>query len=158
MNALANEAEAEVGVARAATRHGIVQVLSTFASRSIEDVAAVGGQCWFQLYVFPTRSITLGLVRRAEAAGCTALVVTVDVPVFGLRTNLDRVGFETPPHIKLAHFVGTEGAKDDELIKSVTTQVDASLTWSDVEWLKNETKMKIVLKVQLFFAKAGKRR
>ncbi len=87
MARLAHES-GELAVARAAQAAGITQVLSSLSTYSIEEVAEVGGNSWFQLYVYRDRSITEHLVARAEEAGFRAIVLTVDVPVTGLRENL----------------------------------------------------------------------
>jgi len=70
--------DGEVAAARAAGAAGTAMVLSTTASSTIEEVAAGSGDLWFQLYVYRDRAVTHDLVRRAEAGGCRALVLTVD--------------------------------------------------------------------------------
>jgi len=79
-----------------------VFILSTIATSSIEEVAeaAPGAIKWFQLYVYFDRSITLGLIRRAEKAGFKALVLTVDTPLFGDRRCDVRNKFALPKHLK----------------------------------------------------------
>jgi isopentenyl diphosphate isomerase/L-lactate dehydrogenase-like FMN-dependent dehydrogenase len=83
--------DAELAVARACAAAGITMVLSTQASTPLEQVAAVGGPRWYQLYWPNVPALAESLVRRAEAAGFTALVVTLDTPVLGWRPrDLDR--------------------------------------------------------------------
>ena len=78
--------EADLALARAATRRGLPYTLSTMATISIEDMAdAVQGRLWFQLYVLRDKAITAQLVERARVAGYEALVVTVDLPAGGKR-------------------------------------------------------------------------
>src|SRR6185436_5301697 len=73
--------EGEVGAARAAKAKGHLQILSTQTSSAVEDVVkARGGPIWYQLYTTDNFEITTRLVKRAEAAGCTAVAVTVDLP------------------------------------------------------------------------------
>ncbi|MCB0035760.1 MAG: alpha-hydroxy-acid oxidizing protein, partial [Anaerolineales bacterium] len=67
--------EGEMGMARAAKEAGVIQILSTMSTYAVDEVAAVGHNLWFQLYVFRERAVTEMLVKRAEAAGCQALVV-----------------------------------------------------------------------------------
>ena len=85
--------EGEKATARAATAAGVLHVLSTAASHTIEDVAeaAPGGRRWFQLYVQRNRSVSRELVRRAEAAGYEAICLTVDLPVLGYRDEVIRL-------------------------------------------------------------------
>lgn len=161
MNRLVNE-DGEVAVARAAAKANVVQTLSTLASRSLEDVAAPGGSLWFQLYIFKERSLTQNLVKRCEKAGYKAIVLTVDVPAFGLRDVVTRAGFKSPPSIKLANFENKKEASD-ELLKgnrndlfsfwidrlftlALSENIDPSLNWNDVAWLKSITHLPIILK------------
>ena len=77
---------AECATAEAAGRAGVVMVAATSSNRSIEEIAAAAtGPLWLQLYLFADRARTLALVRRAEAAGCGAIVLTVDAPRWGLK-------------------------------------------------------------------------
>src|SRR5262249_4629526 len=79
-------AAGECATAHAAGEAETVMVVSTFATRSLEEVAQVAsGPLWFQLYVYSDRAVSAALVRRAEAAGYCALVLTVDVPRLGTR-------------------------------------------------------------------------
>ncbi|HUN13185.1 MAG TPA: alpha-hydroxy acid oxidase, partial [Rhabdaerophilum sp.] len=91
----------ESGLAQAAAAMGAGFVLSTQASCPIETVAEAGEGApqWFQLYFQPERDATLRLVRRAEAAGYRAIVVTVDAPVSGVRNHEMRAGFRLPPDV-----------------------------------------------------------
>jgi isopentenyl diphosphate isomerase/L-lactate dehydrogenase-like FMN-dependent dehydrogenase len=135
-------ADGEVGVARACKRLGVIQTLSTFASKSVEEVCAVGHSVWFQLYVFKDRALSRQLVQRAIRAGVKAFVLTVDVPVFGLRENLDRAKFESPPHVRMANLLDAP----PNLIASLTDLIDPSLSWKDIEWLRAQTSLPIILK------------
>ncbi|MBA3307174.1 MAG: alpha-hydroxy-acid oxidizing protein, partial [Chloroflexi bacterium] len=77
--------EAEVAMARAARSAGAMFCLSTLSSIPLETVAHAAGQRWFQLYVHRDRAVSRDLVARAKAAGYTAIVLTVDLPVAGFR-------------------------------------------------------------------------
>src|SRR6266852_4789025 len=87
--------DAELATARAATSANVLAVFSTISSRSLEEIAqaAPNGPRWFQLYLQPEFSTTQRLVERAEKAGYTALVLTVDAPVFGNRDQTIMGGF-----------------------------------------------------------------
>lgn len=89
--------EADLALARAATRRGLPYTLSTMATISIEQMAdAVQGRLWFQLYVLRDKAITSQLVERAKEAGYEALVVTVDLPAGGKRERDLRNGISIP--------------------------------------------------------------
>src|SRR5882724_4631681 len=97
-NALAHP-EGECAVARAATAAGIVQIVSTAGTYSLEEVAAAApeGIRWFQLYCYRDREVTRWLVERAVAAGYRALCLTVDAPLVGRRERDTRNRFGLPP-------------------------------------------------------------
>src|SRR5262249_56314774 len=89
--------EGELGMARAAREAGIPLTLSMMSSCPLEQVAAVGGTLWQQLYWLRDRGQVTGMIERAEAAGCRALVLTVDVPRLGRRLRRMRNNFALPP-------------------------------------------------------------
>ncbi|KAH7955899.1 hypothetical protein HPB52_004873 [Rhipicephalus sanguineus] len=94
--------EGEAATARAARDAGTLMIVSTIATTSLEDVreAAPDGRRWFQLYVYRDRDVTRALVRRAEQAGYSALVLTVDTPYFGQRLADVRNKLALPPGLK----------------------------------------------------------
>ena len=147
--------DGELAVARATAAAGIVQVLSTMAGHSLEDVAAAsdaaeaaGGARWFQLYCYRDRGITRELVARAEAAGFLALCVTVDVPVLGYRERDARNRFRLPPGVRLANIKQQFEELDSgsALLQYVNDQFDPCLTWESVDWLRSITRLPVVLK------------
>jgi 4-hydroxymandelate oxidase len=107
LHALAHP-EGELATARAAGEAGTLLTLSTVATRSLEEVAAVAtGPLWFQLYVYRgARDLTEGLVHRAERAGYRAILLTVDAPRFGNRERELRAEASLPPDLRFAHFEG----------------------------------------------------
>src|SRR5207244_10821587 len=85
---------------------GTVYVLSTLSNTPVEDVvAAASGPVWFQLYVYRDRAATEGLVRRVEAAGCRALVLTVDAPLLGRRERDVKNRFALPPGLAIENLL-----------------------------------------------------
>lgn len=138
--------EGEMGMARAAKEADVIQILSTMSTYSVDDVASVGHNLWFQLYVFRERAVTEMLVKRAEAAGCQALVVTVDVPMLGLRENLIRANFTTPD-VPFPNFTLPEAeSASQQLLHHASATFDPSLTWKDIEWLASLTTMPLWVK------------
>ncbi|HVF26730.1 MAG TPA: alpha-hydroxy acid oxidase, partial [Pyrinomonadaceae bacterium] len=90
--------EGEIATARGAGAAGAVYVVSSYTTTPIEEVARAATQpLWFQLYVQPDRGFTKDVAQRAEAAGCKALCVTVDLASIGVRNRHQRAGFELPP-------------------------------------------------------------
>jgi 4-hydroxymandelate oxidase len=145
--------EGELASVRAAGDAGAVFVLSTMSNTAVEDVvAAASGPVWFQLYVYRDRAATEALVRRVEAAGCRALVLTVDAPLIGRRERDVRNRFTLPPGLAMAnlHAAGyarlAPAADDSALTAYVADLLDPSLTWDTVGWLRSITTLPVVLK------------
>lgn len=86
--------EGELGLARAASAAGTIQVVSSASGYTLEEIAGVGGPLWFQLYKFGSRSTMESLVERAQSAGYRAMVVTIDTMVGGRRERDYRNGFQ----------------------------------------------------------------
>jgi 4-hydroxymandelate oxidase len=125
------EAETAAGAARA----GSLMVVSTRASVPIEEVAAAAGPgaWWQQVYVLRDRGWTEELVLRAAAAGCAALVVTVDAPFLGRKRRDERNGFQVPDD--------ASGRRDAEGARQ-----DPALTFDDLAWLGGLTELPLVVK------------
>ncbi|WP_318204979.1 alpha-hydroxy acid oxidase [Streptomyces sp. SCL15-4] len=146
--------EGEVATARAAGETGTLLTVSMFASRTLEDIAAAAtGPLWLQLYWLRRREPMLALVRRAEDAGYRALVLTVDAPRVAHRPRDARNGFAVPediravnldPSLMSASHTGAPGAS--AIARHSREQFDASLTWSDLAWLRERTPLPLVLK------------
>ncbi|MBZ0303500.1 MAG: alpha-hydroxy-acid oxidizing protein, partial [Anaerolineae bacterium] len=143
--------DAEIAIARAAD--GLPVTLSTLSSTSIEDMAAAArSPLWFQLYVYRDRTITEKLVRRAESAGYKALVVTVDVQVAGNRERDRRNQFKVPEGITLKNLTDfaldhvADKVDDSSIAAYASSQIDPSLTWRDIDWLRSVTTLPILLK------------
>jgi 4-hydroxymandelate oxidase len=86
-------ADGEVATARAVAAARTIMCLSSYATASPAEVAATGGGLWYQLYLFEDRGFTNALVDQAYELGFSALVVTVDAPLFGRRERELRTGF-----------------------------------------------------------------
>ena len=128
--------------------------LSTLASCTIEDVAAAAdGPKWFQLYCYTDRAVTERLVKRAEAAGYSALCLTVDVPRLGRRERDLTHSLEFPDDVLPVNFEGEVDItsipldqRGSALSAYAATLLAASLTWDDVDWLRSLTSMPLILK------------
>jgi 4-hydroxymandelate oxidase len=137
--------EGELAAARAAARAGVVYCLSTLSSYSIEDVgAATDGAWWFQVYVQKDRALTKDLVQRAAAAGCRAVVLTVDLPVAGYRERELRGGFSSRA-LGYGNFEGIDpGGRT--LREFIGDSFDPALTWDDVDWVRSLSALPLVVK------------
>ncbi|GII04459.1 alpha-hydroxy acid oxidase [Planobispora takensis] len=133
--------EGERATARAAAAAETIMIVSMAATVAVEDVAAAapGARLWFQLYLQPDMAFTERLVRRAEAAGCAALVVTVDSPVLGLRDRDRRNGFlDLPPGLYC------ENMRDGGRVRPVV--LSPEITWEHIGLLREMTALPIALK------------
>ncbi|NKB98122.1 MAG: L-lactate dehydrogenase [Pseudomonadales bacterium] len=166
-------ADGELHAARAAENFGVPFILSTMSICSIEQVAqAVSKPFWFQLYVMKDRDYIARLIQRAKDANCSALVVTLDLHILGQRHRDLRNGLTAPPRLTLKNLVnmalhprwcvgmlGTKNhqfgniighAKGVENLKSLSAwsaeQLDPSLSWADLAWVRSLWPGKLVLK------------
>jgi L-lactate dehydrogenase (cytochrome) len=165
--------DGEILACRAAQAAGIPFCLSTMSICAIEDVAAaVERPFWFQLYVMKDRGFVREMIERAIAAKCSALVLTVDLQVLGQRHCDLRNGMTVPPEIRVrnvldiatkpgwavsilrgkrktfgnlaGHVRGMEGVRS--LAQWIAGQFDPSLSWKDVEWIRDLWPGTLVLK------------
>jgi L-lactate dehydrogenase (cytochrome) len=166
-------ADGEILAAQAAEAFGIRFTLSTMSICSIEDVRAhTKGPFWFQLYVMRDRDFIERLIDRAKAAGCDALVLTLDLQILGQRHKDLKNGLSAPPKLTLANIanmmtkprwclgmLGTQRRQFGNIVghvKGVTDmanlgawtaqQFDPRLNWGDVEWIKKRWGGKLILK------------
>jgi L-lactate dehydrogenase (cytochrome) len=166
-------ADGEILAARAAEKFGIPFTLSTMSICSIEDIAAhTKAPFWFQLYVMRDRDFIERLIDRAKAAGCGALVVTLDLQILGQRHKDLKNGLSAPPRFTLAtlldlmskprwclgmlgtkrrgfgNIVGhVKGVENMGSLSAWTAQqFDPRLNWGDVEWIKKRWGGKLILK------------
>ena len=159
----------ELAVARAAHAAGVPYAGSTLASASVEEIAAVNpGPKWFQVYVWRDRELVKEVLARAKAAGFSAIILTVDVPVVGNRERDGANDFTVPPkvtwrtatqalaapgylwdlattsEIRPANF--THIRMNTGLIDFINAQFDRAVTWDDVRWLRETWDGKLAIK------------
>ena len=166
-------ADGEILAARAAEKFGIPFTLSTMSICSIEDIAAhTAAPFWFQLYMMRDRDAMARMIERTRKAGCSALVLTLDLQVIGQRHKDIKNGLTAPPKPTLANIVnlatkprwclgmlGTrrhtfgnlvghvKGVSDMRSLSAWTNeQFDPSLSWADVAWVKQQWGGKLILK------------
>ena len=161
----------EILAARAARDFGVPFTLSTMSICSIEQVAAATQQpFWFQLYVVRDRDFVRDLIERARAARCSALVITMDLPMLGqrhkdlknklsLRPNLKNLlnilskprwawGMARSPYRAFGNVIGHAKGVDDlaSLIVWAAEKIDPTLNWQDVEWIQKQWGGPVILK------------
>jgi isopentenyl diphosphate isomerase/L-lactate dehydrogenase-like FMN-dependent dehydrogenase len=139
--------DGELAMARAAAAEGIVMCTSTMTSHSHQKIAeaAPGVNQWAQLYVTKDEGATRAHLDDAVAAGCTAIVLTVDTPALGRRERDFRAGFAIPADLPLPY----ASAAVANAAHGQATQLSpfsASLTWKDIEWIAAATKLPVLLK------------
>lgn len=166
-------ADGEILAARAAAKAGVPFTLSTMSNCSIEDVARHSDRpFWFQIYVMRDRDFSDRLIDRAKAAGCSALVLTLDLQILGQRHKDIRNGLSTPPKPTLANLLNlaskprwcwnmartprrsfgniaghVEGVADMGSLSSWTaSQFDPCLSWDDVKRFQDRWQGKLILK------------
>ncbi|WP_379062831.1 L-lactate dehydrogenase [Mesorhizobium sp. UC74_2] len=166
-------ADGEMLAAQAAEEFGVPFTLSTMSICSIEDVASVTKKpFWFQLYVMRDKDFVLNLIDRAKAARCSALVLTLDLQILAQRHKDVRNGLSAPPRLTLPNLIdmairpgwclgmlGTKrrtfrnivghvkGVGDLASLSSWTNeQFDQTLSWDDVEWIRQRWGGKLILK------------
>ncbi|MDP3650575.1 MAG: alpha-hydroxy acid oxidase [Rhodoferax sp.] len=167
-------ADGEILAAKSAKKFGIPFTLSTMSICSIEDVAQETGNhpFWFQLYVMKDRDYIERLIDRAKAAGCSALVLTLDLQILGQRHKDLKNGLSAPPKLTVANILnmmtkprwglGMLGTKRHgfgniighvkgvenmgSLSEWTAKQFDPGLNWGDVEWIKKRWGGKLILK------------
>lgn len=141
----------ERDTARAAEATDTCLVASTLSSFVLEDIAAgTRGEKWFQLYFQPRRESTLDLVRRAEAAGYDAIVVTVDAPVQSSSLRARRAGFRMADDMRPAnlahHAQAGQVALSREQSMIFQGLMSEAPTWDDLDWLLGQTALPLIVK------------
>jgi L-lactate dehydrogenase (cytochrome) len=164
-------ADGEILAARAAEKFGVPFTLSTMSICSIEDVAAhTRKPFWFQLYVMRDRDFIRRLIARAQAAHCSALMLTLDLQVPGQRHKDIRNGLSAPPRLTAANMLdmmtklrwcrgmlGTSRRTFGNIVGHAVPdasrvsawaaqQLDPTLSWADVEWIKRQWGGKLIVK------------
>jgi 4-hydroxymandelate oxidase len=128
--------ECELGAARAAAAFNVPFTAATNSTLPMESIADAGGVRWFQLYVQPNRGVTESLVKRADAAGFRALVITLDTAAQAKRERDIRMSGATPR--------ATQG--NDATGANSLEAVAPFLSWRDIDWLRELTQLPLVLK------------
>lgn len=147
--------EAELATIRGVNATGALAVAGTFSNVPMEHIAhAATGPTWFQVYCLRDRELTESLIRRAEAAGFGAIVVTCDVPRLGRRRRDMRNAFRIPAGLtaanlpaRLSEALHEDAGGDGSAVAAHAAAFhDAALDWHDIAWIRSLTSLPIVLK------------
>ncbi|PMD34632.1 (S)-2-hydroxy-acid oxidase [Hyaloscypha variabilis F] len=145
--------DGELATSRACAKRGIHMGISSFSNYTVEEVIQAGREVGptghvMQLYTMKDRALEERIIRRAEAAGCTAIFLTADSPVLGVRYNEWRNDFRTPDGLEFPMI-----EKTTEMIKAQTHDSSFmafnsdSHSWADdIPWIRSKTKMQIWIK------------
>lgn len=153
-------ADGERVPARVAAATGVPFVLSTVSSITIEEIAAIMGDAprWFQLYPARSREIAASMVSRAEKAGYSAIVVTLDTAVLGWREQDLRLGYLpflegkgvanylTDPVFRASLVKPPEDDPRAAIMQFLGVFTNPGFAWADITWLRSETNLPILLK------------
>jgi 4-hydroxymandelate oxidase len=144
--------DGEIGTALAAKAAGTLFILSSLSNTAMESVfAAAGSPRWFQLYIYRDRRITAELVKRAEAAGAEAIVLTVDAPGLGTRERDTRNRFRLPDGLNVENLAPLgkgemPPVEGSGLAAYVRSNFKQDLSYQDLDWLCHATRLPVVVK------------
>ncbi|KAL8458741.1 hypothetical protein ACS0TY_036304 [Phlomoides rotata] len=141
--------QGEVATARASAASNVIMVLSFNSMCTVEEVASsCNAVCFFQLYVYKRREISALMVQRAETNGFKAIILTVDTPRLGRRWADIKNKMISPQLKNLEGLMSTEVVTDkgSGLEAFASANLDDSLSWKDIGWLKSITSLPILLK------------
>lgn len=139
----------EVATAQAAKSLNVPMIVSSMSSVGLEDIKerSTNENLWFQIYIFKDRALTKALVQRAERSGYKAIVVSTGCPILGKRDRNIRNPFCLPKKVSAANFTKNRMVRHDNPIHSLFgAELDPSLTWKDIEWLRCNSRLPILLK------------
>ncbi|KAH7942906.1 hypothetical protein HPB52_002268 [Rhipicephalus sanguineus] len=144
--------DGEIGTAQATEAAGTVMILSSMSTISLEEIRHKAPNCtlWLQVYIYKDRALTESLVKRAAAAGFSAIVLTADSPVFGQKIMANKYRFHLPRHLRfgtLERSLPTATVKNHaDFDAFVDDHISPSVTWSDVAWLRKVSGLPVVMK------------
>lgn len=144
--------EGEIATAKATKAAGTLFILSSLSNTAMESVlAAAASPRWFQLYIYKDRAVTAELVKRTEAAGAEAIVLTVDAPGLGTRERDMRNRFTLPDGLCVENLSPLGKGKMPEVTGSglaayVRDNFKSDLSFEDLDWLCGCTRLPIIVK------------
>jgi len=139
----------EIATAQASKAMNNCMVVSGFSSTSLDEISLYSQNLWFQLYMQYDMNDNLFLIKKAEHLGYKALIITIDAPISGLRNKEQKVGFHLPTGIEAVNIKGMKQS-NFEILDNQSMIFDGimahSPTWKDIEFIRKNTKLPLILK------------
>lgn len=137
--------DGECSIARGAGKEGVIQMISTLSSNSLEEISQAripGATQWFQLYINENRETAKKMVKEAEDLGMKAIFITVDAPSLGNREKDKREKFVEDTDVDLGDSVDRNSGAS----KALSAFIDCSVDWEDIKQVKSWTKLPVLIK------------
>lgn len=135
----------EISTAQAANATNTCMCVSSFSSCTLEDISkSTNSPLWFQLYIQPDMKTNLELIQKAENLGFKALVITIDAPISGIRNVEQRYGFSLPENISAVNI--NNPIQTINNFENILEMAKILPTWKDIEFIKKNSKLPVILK------------
>lgn len=137
--------DGECSIARGAGKEGVIQMISTLSSMSLEEISnsrIPGATQWFQLYINEDRKVAKNMVKEAENLGMKAIFITVDAPSLGNREKDKRLKFVNDTDVDL----GDDVDRNSGASKALSSFIDCGVDWNDIKQVKSWTKLPVLIK------------
>lgn len=139
------DANGEISTVLGANAMNIPMCVSSFSSSTFEEISSYANHpLWFQLYIQPNMNTNLKLIEKAQNLGFKALVITIDAPISGIRNSEQRAGFNLPDGIRAINI--ETPIQTTTNFENVFDIVPVLPTWKDIEFIKQNTKLPVILK------------
>ena len=143
--------EGEVATAKAVSNHDLLMTVSTCSTSSLKEIRDASRiPPWFQVYVYKDRHVTKNLIEKVTSLNYGAIVLTVDAPLYSKRLREKHFPLSFPDSFSFPDLLEAgltlEGIKPSQVPKFLSEQLDASLSWKDIDWIRSLTNLPIILK------------
>ena len=137
----------EIATVQGANAMNSCMCVSSFSSCTLEDITSYSNSpLWFQLYIQPNMQVNLELIKKVEKLGFKALVITIDAPISGLRNSEQRAGFYLPNGISAINIENLNPIQTTDDFENIFDITPYLPTWKDIEFIKNNTNLPVILK------------
>ena len=137
----------EIATVQGANAMNSCMCVSSFSSCTLEDITSYSNSpLWFQLYIQPNMQVNLELIKKVEKLGFKALIITIDAPISGLRNSEQRAGFYLPNGISAINIENLNPIQTTDDFENIFDITPYLPTWKDIEFIKNNTNLPVILK------------
>ena len=137
----------EIATVQGANAMNSCMCVSSFSSCTLEDITSYSNSpLWFQLYIQPNMQVNLELIKKVEKLGFKALIITIDAPISGLRNSEQRAGFFLPNGISAINIENLNPIQITNNFENIFDITPSLPTWKDIEFIKNNTDLPVILK------------